>query len=52
MKLNLRQQGWTWFEIILWGIAFLFLMSGLLAALNPEWRKDNVVLNLAIGYPF
>jgi outer membrane protein assembly factor BamA len=20
--------------------------------LNPEWRKDNIVLNLAIGYPF
>ncbi len=59
MKLNLRQQGWSWFEILMWAAAFLFLMAGLLVALNPEWRKslqaqwsksqDRVLLSTALG---
>jgi hypothetical protein len=56
--LNLREQGWSWLEIALWAAAFLFLMAGLLVALNPLWRKalqtrwtsqDRVVLSTALG---
>lgn len=58
MKLNLREQGWSWLEIFVWGFAFVFVFSGLIVALNPEWRnslrdnwisQDRQLLSTALG---
>lgn len=53
-----RQYTWTWTELILWIAATLFLVIGLLVALNPVWRdslrqswhsNDRVLLSTALG---
>lgn len=58
MVMKLRQYDWSRTEILIWSLAIVFLVAGLLVALNPQWRdslrqkwhsQDRVLLSTALG---